>query len=494
MSTKGKEKKFFGQPYGLSTLFMTEFWERFSYYGMRAILLYYMYYAVSQGGLGFDQVTAVSIMSIYGSLVYMTSVLGGFISDRILGSRRTVFWGGVLIMFGHIFLSLPMGQPTLYLSILFITIGTGLLKPNVSEMVGGLYSENDPRRDAGFSIFVMGINFGSLLAPIVVGQAWKSFNFHVGFSLAAVGMFFGLVTYYFQGKKYLPDNSLQAPDPLSAAELRTFIKRVIWCVVGIAVIFVILLAMHAVNIKNIISLFTFLGVALPIAYFVIILSSKKVTKIEKSRVRAYITLFIAAVIFWAIEEQGSTVLGLFVANNTQLNVNINFLGFHLDKLVPSWFQSLNPLFIVLYTPIFAWLWTKLGKKQPSSPAKFWLGLMVTGFSYLVLLIPIMTSHGNKVNPWWLVLTWGIIEIGEMLISPIGLSVTTKLAPKAFSSEMMSMWFLADAAGQAINAKVVQFYPGHQMAYFGVVGIVAIVFAIILLLITPRIEKLMAGVN
>ena len=247
MSTKGKEKKFFGQPYGLSTLFMTEFWERFSYYGMRAILLYYMYYAVSQGGLGFDQVTAVSIMSIYGSLVYMTSVLGGFISDRILGSRRTVFWGGVLIMFGHIFLSLPMGQPTLYLSILFITIGTGLLKPNVSEMVGGLYSENDPRRDAGFSIFVMGINFGSLLAPIVVGQAWKSFNFHVGFSLAAVGMFFGLVTYYFQGKKYLPDNSLQAPDPLSAAELRTFIKRVIWCVVGIAVIFVILLAMHAVN-------------------------------------------------------------------------------------------------------------------------------------------------------------------------------------------------------------------------------------------------------
>ncbi|MCO6543152.1 MAG: peptide MFS transporter [Lactobacillus sp.] len=494
MATKNKEKKFFGQPYGLSTLFMTEFWERFSYYGMRAILLYYMYYAVSRGGLGFNQVTAVSIMSIYGSLVYMTSVLGGFISDRILGSRRTVFWGGVLIMFGHIFLSLPMGKPTLYLSILFITIGTGLLKPNVSEMVGGLYSENDPRRDAGFSIFVMGINIGSLIAPIVVGQAWKSFNFHVGFSLAAIGMFFGLITYYFQGKKYLPDNSLQAPDPLSDAEKKKLYKRVAICLAVVIVIFAILFAVHAVNLTNIITLFTILGVALPIAYFVIILSSQKVTKVEKSRVRAYIALFIAAVIFWAIEEQGSTVLGLFVANNTQLNVNLNFLGLHLDKLVPSWFQSLNPLFIVLYTPIFAWLWTKLGKKQPSSPAKFWMGLVVTGISYLVLLIPLMTGNGGKVSPWWLVLSWGIVEIGEMLISPIGLSVTTKLAPKAFSSEMMSMWFLADAAGQAINAQVVQFYPGHEATYFGVVGIVAIAFAAILLVLTPKIEKLMAGIN
>lgn len=422
--TETKQRTFFGQPWGLQTLFMTEFWERFSYYGMRAILLYYMYYAVSQGGLGFDQVTAASIMSIYGSLVYMTSVLGGYISDRILGSRRTVFWGGILIMFGHICLSLPMGKTMLFMSIIFITLGTGLLKPNVSEMVGGLYSE-------------------------------------------AV--------------------SLKAPDPLTKPELTKLYRRAAIFVVIFIIVFGVLAAMNALNLNNIVTLLTLLGVALPVAYFIIILSSQKVNKVEKSRVRAYIALFIAAVIFWAIEEQGSTVLGLFVANKTQLN-------FGSFKLVPSWFQSLNPLFIVLYTPIFAWLWTKLGKKQPSSPAKFWMGLVVTGFSYLVLIIPLINNHGQKVNPLWLVLSWAIVEVGEMLISPIGLSVTTKLAPKAFSSEMMSMWFLANAAGQAINAQVVKFYPGHEMAYFGAVGVIALIFAGILFLWTPKIEKLMAGVN
>ncbi|NVY96701.1 peptide MFS transporter [Lactobacillus sp. DCY120] len=481
------ERTFLGQPYGLKTLFMTEFWERFSYYGMRAILLYYLYYAVSQGGLGFDQVTAAAIMSIYGSLVYMTGALGGYISDRILGSRRTVFWGGVLIMFGHIFLSLPFGRPTLYLSILFITVGTGLLKPNVSEIVGGLYSEEDPRRDAGFSIFVMGINFGSLIAPYIVGQAWKWFNFHVGFSLAAMGMFLGLITYYFQGKKYLPASSLKAPSPLTAVESKRLKKRLLVIVGLLIVIAAVLGAMGQINLNAIILLLTIVGILLPILYFVMMLLSSKVTAVEKSRVRAYIALFIASVIFWAIEEQGSTVLGLFVANNTQLKVG----GFQLN---PSWFQMLNPFFIIVYTPLFAWLWTKLGKKQPSSPKKFWLGLVFTGISYLVLIIPLLHGLNVKVNPWWLVLSWAIVEIAEMLISPIGLSVTTKLAPKAFSSEMMSMWFLSNAAGQAINAQIVRFYPGHQLVYFAVVGIIALVFALILWLLTPKLEKLMVGVN
>lgn len=486
MDTK-KEKTFFGQPMGLKTLFMTEFWERFSYYGMRAILLYYMYYAIKLGGLGFKQETAASIMSIYGSLVYMTSVLGGYISDRILGSRRTVFWGGVLIMFGHIFLSLPLGSITLYLSILFITVGTGLLKPNVSDMVGDLYSAEDNRRDAGFSIFVMGINLGSLIAPAVVSQAWKSFNFHVGFSLAAIGMFFGLITYYIQGKKYLPAETLKPTDPITDAEKSKLYKKVLVFVLALVVIILLMIVMKLASLQNFISLISIFGIVLPIAYFIIILSSKKVTKIEKSRVYAYIGLFIAAVIFWAIEEQGSSILGLFVANNTQLHLG-NF------ELNPSWFQMLNPFFIIIYTPLFASLWTKLGKKQPSSPTKFWLGLVFTGISYLVLVLPLMSGSHGKVNPLWLVLSWGIVEIGEMLISPIGLSVTTKLAPKAFSSEMMSMWFLADAAGQAINSQLVRFYPHHEMAYFGVTGLVAIAFAILLIFFTPKIKKLMSGIN
>ena len=207
MTDKTQEPTFLGHPRGLSTLFFTEMWERFSYYGMRAILLYYMYYSVSQGGLGFDKTTAASIMSIYGSLVYLSSVIGGFVSDRIWGSRKTVFVGGVLIMLGHIVLATPFGRMALFLSIALIVIGTGLLKPNVSEMVGGLYAPEDTRRDSGFSIFVFGINMGAFIAPLTVGWLGQQVNFHLGFSLAAIGMFFGLIQYSIDGRKYLSKES-----------------------------------------------------------------------------------------------------------------------------------------------------------------------------------------------------------------------------------------------------------------------------------------------
>ncbi|MDO1605951.1 peptide MFS transporter [Lactobacillus sp. YT155] len=480
-----QDKGFFGQPKGLRTLFMTEFWERFSYYGMRAILLLYMFDKTMNGGLGFSEVTAASIMSIYGSLVYMSSVLGGFISDRLLGSRRTVFWGGVLIMFGHIVLALPFGASALYVSILLITIGTGMLKPNISEMVGGLYSPEDTRRDAGFSIFVLGINFGSLIAPLAVGYVQGAVNYHAGFSLAAIGMFFGLIFYVLDGKKNLHENSLKVPNPISAEEKSSVIKYIVIGVVVAAVIVGTMAFTNTLNIENIIWILSILGVMIPIIYFVIMLKSNKVTKVEKSRVRAYILLFIAAVIFWAIEEQGSSVLALVAAKRTVLN----FAGIHLQ--VPQ-FQMLNPFFIVLYTPFFAWMWTKLGKKQPSSPTKFWLGLIFTGLSFLVLALPLATP--GKISPLWLVLSWALVMIGELLISPVGLSVTTKLAPKAFAAQMMSMWFLADAAGQAINAQIVKFYEMSDVHYFAIIGVVVIVFAIVLAFLTPKIKPLMKGIN
>lgn len=487
-----KDRGFFGQPTGLRTLFLTEFWERFSYYGMRAILLFYMYYAVTKGGLGMDRTTAASIMSIYGSLVYMSSVLGGFISDRLLGARRTVFWGGVLIMLGHIVLSFPIGETGLFLSIGLIVIGTGLLKPNVSEMVGGLYSEGDPRRDSGFSIYVMGINLGSLFAPQAVNSMSNAFNFHAGFSLAAIGMFIGLIVYWWDGRKYLPESSLHAPDPITDEERGRFIKRVSIAVVAVIIIVAVLIFAHAFTIDNVITIISILGIGLPVGYFIMMLTSKKVTKVERSRVFAYIPLFIAAMIFWAIEEQGSVVLALFAAEQTQLN----FAGLHLSA--PQ-FQMLNPFFIIIYTPFFAWLWIKLGKRQPSSPSKFWMGLVATAISYFVLIIPLMGLSANgKVSPLWLVLSWGIIEIGEMLISPVGLSATTKLAPKAFSGQMMSMWFLADSAGQAANAQIVKLFvpgdPKNEMMFFGVTGIVTLVAAVLLILCVPWIKKMMKGVN
>ncbi|MFD0898428.1 peptide MFS transporter [Loigolactobacillus binensis] len=482
-----EEKTFLGQPRGLMTLFFTEFWERFSYYGMRALLVFYLIDTVKRGGLGFDEATGASIMSIYGSLVYMSSVIGGFIADRLLGSRRTVFWGGVLIMFGHIVLAMPFGQGALYGSIALIVLGTGLLKPNVSEMVGTLYTKDDVRRDSGFTIFVMGINAGSLLAPYVVGSIGQQVNYHLGFSLAAIGMFFGLIQYW-RGGKNLSEASMRPGDPVSEDEKAGLIRKIAAIVIVALVIFGLMAVAGKFNVTNVILVFSILGVLLPISYFVMMLSSRKTTKVERSRVWAYVPLFIASVLFWSIEEQGSVVLALFAKNQTILN-----LGF--VNLLPSWFQSLNPLFIILYGPIFAWFWVKLGKHQPSTPAKFAYGLLFAGASFLVMIIPVSLFGQQRVSALWLVLSWAIVEIGEMLISPVGLSATTKLAPKAFQSQMMSMWFLGDAAAQAINAQIVRLYtPANQIMYFAVIGIITVAFGIILGFMVPKIKGLMEGIN
>ncbi|GGV18993.1 peptide MFS transporter [Lactobacillus acetotolerans] len=497
MSKRNIDTAFFGQPKGLSTLFFTEMWERFSYYGMRAILLFYMYYAVTKGGLGMNQVTAASVMSIYGSLVYLSNIVGGWLSDRLWGSRKTVFIGGVLIMIGHIVLSLPMGLVALYVSIALIVAGTGLLKPNVSDMVGGLYSANDRRRDAGFSMFVFGINLGSAIAPWAVPWAANGFglhlfgnemNFHAGFSLAAIGMFFGLVQYYIGGKKYLSDDSLMPTNPIDHKGLVKVGKKTIIGLVVVAILLGILAIMGQLNINNIIGLITIVAILLPICCFWTMLRSPKVTKIEHSRVLAYIPLFIAAAIFWGIEESGSVVLALFAQDRTILHIG----GWHFAA---ANFQTLNPLFIMILTPFFVRLWEHW-KRQPSAPGKFAWGLVFAGLSYVWMAIPgTLYGTSGRVSPFWLVGSWFIVEIAEMLISPIGLSVTTKLAPNVYRSEMMSMWFLADAAGQAINSQIVKYYSAStEIPYFLVIGGVSILFGILMFFLVKRINVLMDGVH
>lgn len=497
MSKKNVDTAFFGQPRGLSTLFFTEMWERFSYYGMRAILLFYMYYAVTKGGLGMSQVTAASIMSIYGSLVYLSAVVGGWLSDRVWGPRRTVFIGGVLIMLGHIVLALPMGAGALYASIALIVVGTGLLKPNVSDMVGSLYSPEDRRRDAGFSMFVFGINLGSAIAPWLVPWAANGFgfhvfgneiNFHAGFSLAAIGMFFGLLQYYFDGKKYLPSEGLMPNDPIDKKDLNKIIVKIIWGIVALAAVLVVMALTHTLNIDNVITLITVLAIAIPIYYFVVMLRSSKVTKTERSRVWAYIPLFIAAAIFWGIEESGSVVLALFAQERTVLHIG----GWHFEA---ANFQTLNPVFIMILTPFFVWLWENW-KNQPSAPSKFAAGLVFAGLSYVLMAVPgWLFGTTGRVSPFWLVGSWFIVEIAEMLISPIGLSVTTKLAPQAFKSQMMSMWFLADATGQAVNSQIVKYYSSAtEVPYFLIIGLVSVAVGIIMFFFSKKIHSLMAGIN
>jgi len=495
MSTKDEIVKsvpqngFVGHPKGLFTLFFTEFWERFSYYGMRAILIFFMYYELHEGGLGLDRGTANSIMAIYGSMVYMSGILGGWIADRILGTRRTIFYGGVFIMFGHFLLALPGGVSMLFVSMFFIVIGTGLLKPNISSIVGDMYAETDSRRDAGFSIFYMGINMGSFLAPLIVGTIGQKYNFHLGFGVAGIGMLVGLIIYKLTEKKYLGLAGLQVNNPLLPGERKKVFSR-------FGIIALLIIIAGAIGIKtgvltmNVFSLIiTTLGIVIPTVFFIYMYRSEKTTKDEKSRILAYIPLFISAVMFWAIQEQGATILATFADSRTRLDIG----GFHIQS---SWFQSLNPLFVVTMAPLFAMLWLKWGDKQPSTPRKFAYALLFSGMSFVVMMLPAYLSGGKDlVSPLWLVLSFFLVVVGELLLSPVGLSATTKLAPKAFAAQTMSLWFLTSAAAQAINAQLVKVYEVvSEFTYFGFLGSLSIFLGIIILVLSPIISKAMRGIN
>lgn len=483
------QKGFFGHPKGLFTLFFTEFWERFSYYGMRAILVFYLYYKVSKGGLGLDQTLALSIMSIYGSLVYMSGIIGGWMADRLLGTSKAVFYGGVLIMLGHIALSVPGSKEMFFVSMVLIVLGTGLLKPNVSTVVGEMYSEKDTRRDSGFSIFYMGINMGAFVAPLIVGTVGMDYNFHLGFSIAAIGMFFGLIVFIFSKKKNLGLAGTFVSNPLSAAEKKKLMLLSVIAIIIIGVILGITIPIGWFTFSTFIALVGLLGILIPTIYFIVMYRSPKTTQIERSRVLAYIPLFIAAVMFWAIAEQSSTILANFADKRTQLD----FGSLHIS---PAWFQSLNPLFIIILAPVFAWMWVKLGKRQPTIPQKFSIGILLAGISFLVILLPAYIGGEQAlVNPLWLVLSYFIAVLGELSLSPVGLSATTKLAPAAFSAQTMSLWFLANAAAQAINAQIVRFYtPETEMAYFGTIGGIAVILGILLFFISPKIQQYMKGIR
>ncbi|MDG0842739.1 peptide MFS transporter [Staphylococcus equorum] len=486
-------KGFFGHPKGLSTLFLTEFWERFSYYGMKAILIFYLYYSVADGGFGLSQAVAMQIVAIYGTLIYMSGVIGGWIADRITGTQDAVFYGGFLIMLGHILLSIPGNLTLVMIALLLIIAGTGLLKPNISATVGELYDRNDPRRDAAFTLFYMGINLGALLAPFITGLLQTRISFHAGFLAAAIGMFLGLVVYAIKRKKNLGLAGRNVPIPLTRPEIKKFVL----ITVGVIVLFLIYLWIlhlnNALTLGNFSFLITLLGIVLPVYIFLNMILSKNITKDERSRVYSYVPLYITSVAFWMIQEQGSTILATFADKKTQLEMSVLTNGL-IDFSIPAaWAQSLNPVFIVLLAPIFATLWMKLGKYNPPTVHKFAIGAIIAGFSYLIMIIPLATGN-TLINPLWLVLSFLLITIGELCISPVGLSTTTKLAPITFTARMMSLWMLSNATAQGLNAQLVVVYTKiNQSDYFMYSGLVAVVIGILLLIISPKVRRAMKGV-
>jgi POT family proton-dependent oligopeptide transporter len=421
-----------GHPRGLTTLFLTEMWERFGYYGMRALLILYMTAPLLRGGLGFDTARAGSIYGLYTGAVYFMPLFGGWLADRFFGARRAVLLGGIIISCGQFSIALQT-LASFYVGLCLIAAGTGLLKPNISAMVGALYSGNDERRDAGFSIFYMGINLGAFLSPFLCGYLGQQIAWQYGFAAAGVAMVIGLIQYQLGGR-YLGDaglkqNKNKSHEPLSDLQ--------------------------------------------------------PLSPEEKRRLAVIVILAAFSILFFMGLEQAGSSLNLFADRLTQHQL----FGFSFPS---SWFQSVGPIFVILLSPVFAWLWMKMGKRQPSSPFKFTLGLAFVGLGFVLLAIASTKTSGGLVSPLWLILVYFIHTLGELCLSPVGLSTVTKLAPGRMVGLMMGVWFFATALGNYAAGRVgglFQSSPGVLWRLFGMVALVTLGAAVLLALLTPFIKKL-----
>lgn len=488
---------FFGHPRGLSTLFFTEMWERFSYYGMRALLILFMTAAVADGGLGFDVAKAGAIYALYTSLVYFANLPGGWVADRILGQRRSVLYGGMIIAAGHFAMAVP-GLATFYLGLALIVIGTGLLKPNISVMVGQLYSEQDARRDAGFSIFYMGINIGAFIAPLVCGWLGEQVDWHLGFAAAGVGMTLGLVQYWIGGS-YLGTAGLHpSTSATEQVEARSMLLKAVAGVLAVIGL-VAVLAMTGVvqvteeRISNAWGILLFLTV---IGFFGWLFSRPYWSQAERKRLYVVGVLFLAASVFWSFFEQAGSSLNLFAADLTDRSLPA-WVPFTDAEIFPaSWFQSLNALFIIALAPVFAWLWVWLARRnrEPSSPAKFAFGLVFVGLGFAVLIGgAALSQQGVQVSPNWLVVTYLLHTIGELTLSPVGLSAMTRLAPARALSLMMGVWFLASSVGNFMGGFLVRFYGTMELpVLFGTMAAFAIAVGLLLAFFVRPIRQMLAG--
>lgn len=489
-STPGAEKTFLGHPRGLANLFMTEMWERYSYYGMRALLVLYLSAAVADGGLGFDAGTAIAIYSVYNAMVYLLALPGGWFGDRVWGARKTVAVSGTIIMIGHFLLALPT-VVSFFIGLAFIAAGSGLLKANISTMVGHLYRDkNDPRRDGGFTIFYMGINLGAFVAPLTIGWVGQKVNWHYGFAMAGIGMAIGLA-FYFLGFRNLAPESSEVPAPLSDADRVGIVRKaLVWlAVAGVAYTVVGLSGQFTID--WVLWPLTILGLVLPAFYIIRIKRDSDLSAVERSRVSAYVWFFVAAAAFWGIYDQTGSTLTLFAKDNTSSSM----LGFAFPE---SWFQSLNPLYVMALAPVFAWLWVALSRrsKEPSTLSKFAFGLVMIGGSFFVMMLAQTASAGGvKVTPLWLCSVYLIQTVGELTLSPVGLSLTTKLAPAKYASQMMGVWFLAVTAGSSVIA-LLQLIgaPTDTEWWFASQGAIAMLGGFAIFMYRRKVQPLMGGVH
>ncbi|MBW0102590.1 peptide MFS transporter [Pseudonocardia sp. KRD291] len=478
-----RERTFLGHPRQLATLFGVEMWERFSFYGMQGILLLYMYYTVAEGGLAIDQGVAAGIVGAYGGTVYLSTILAAWAADRLFGPERMLFGSAVSVMFGHIALALIPGGVGLAVGLVLVAFGSGGIKASASTILATLYGEGDDRRDAGFSIFYLGVNIGAFAGPLLTDTLRLSWGFHAGFGLAAVGMALGLIQYAFNRRK-LPATGRDVPNPLPASAR----AKVGALAVAVLVVVALLVGTGVITADRLKWIVFGIVVIATIAYFTLMLRSPKVTAIERRRVLAFMPMWVASAVFWAIFQQIFTVLTIYADERLDRSV------FGLFEIGAGATQSIEPVFVILLAGVFAAVWTKMGPRQPSSPMKMAAGTVIVGLGFL-LFVP-MAGTGPNGSP--LLALVGILLVfclAELSLSPVGQSLSTKLAPMAFRTQMVALFFLSVSMGTVLSGLLAEFYSEeNEVAYFGITGAVAIVVGLAVAATVPKLKVLMEGVR
>ena len=488
------EKTFFGQPRGLSILFYTEMWERFSYYGMRALLILFMTASTTgeNPGLGLDVGSASAVYGLYTALVYLLALPGGWIADNLWGQRKAVYVGGWIIAAGHFSMAFS-SVPSFYLGLLLIIVGTGFLKPNISVMVGDLYPDGGASRDAGFSIFYTGINIGALIGPILCSFLGEDYNWHLGFALAGIGMIFGLIQFR-AGIPHLGEAGL-LKTTLSKQEL-TKKSRNFWsgsiCFVGLLAVFSYSVGIGLIPL-SLTQIATGLGTAILIIvalYFAYLITLGGHNTEEKKRLLVILWLFLLSAIFWSGFEQAGSSLNLFAQNLTDRNV--------FGWLMPAGFlQSVNSAFIIIFSPIFAslWLWLASRKANPSIPVKFGLGLLGLSAGFFVIAWGAVNASLSPVSPAWLVVMYFFFTVGELALSPVGLSSITKLAPAGRVGQMMGIWFVAAALGNLFAGLVAgNLETLEPFELFRSVAMTTGAFGLLALAVSRAVDKMSGNIN
>jgi proton-dependent oligopeptide transporter, POT family len=484
---------FFGHPRGLATLFFTEMWERFTYYGMRAVLVLFLVSQAASGGFGIDDKTATAIYGLYTAGAYLAALPGGWIADRLTGARSAALFGGILIALGNFMLAASSAPAGFYLGLLIIIFGVGLLKPNVSAMVAELYPEGGARLDAGFTVFYMGINLGGFLGPLVAGEAQVMFGPRAPFAATGIFMALGVVQYLFTQRSLgqaglTPPGAGQGPKPWMALWIGLLIVAAI-----VAACWLKVIPLNPVSLAE--ATLTIISVVAAL-YFAYLFFGAGLDREEKRRAVVIAVLFLGSILFWAGYEQAGSSLNLFADRYTDRVID----SLNHFEIPTGWLQSLNSLFIIIFAPVVAWVWVALARRNlnPSAPAKFAIGVIFMGLGFLVMVgAATYVAHGSKVLPTWLCITYLMHTFGELCLSPVGLSYTTKLAPKRLVGQMMGMWFLSLSIGNIWAGLIAGEFDQNNVAAMPGLYMHIVYFAVglgaVLLVLSRPVKKLMGDI-